>query len=207
MRVLLVCEGSSDIGLMTHIQRLVVQSGYPEPEGATWTSGRRLADKVASALDNLGTFDLMFVHRDADRAGAAARQPEIERAVQQAQFNGLNVGVVPVRTTETWLILDEDAIRNIVRNPNGRMPLNLPTPGEAERISNPKATLERALLDASGTRGRRRDKLRHDIPEMRNRLLEELPAGGPLEQVESWVRFRDDTIEALRELGGQDILR
>ena len=200
MRVLLVCEGSSDIALMSHIQRLIVQSGYQEPEGATWTSGRRLADKIANALDTLGAFDLLFVHRDADRSGAATRYLEIARAVQQTQFGGPYVGIVPVRTTETWLILDEVAIRNIVRNPNGRTPLNLPTPGEAERAANPKTALERTLLDASETRGRRRDKLRHDLPELRNRLLENLPIGGPLDQVESWVRFRDNTTAALHEL-------
>ena len=200
MRVLLVCEGSSDIALMTHIQRLIVQSGYQEPESATWTSGRRLADKVANALDNLGAFELLFLHRDADRAGAAARYREIARAVQQTQFGGPYVGIVPVRTTETWLIMDEVAIRNIVRNPNGRTPLNLPASGEVERMANPKAALERSLLDASETRGRRRDKLRQSLPEMRNRLLENLPVGGPLEQVESWARFRYDTIAALQEL-------
>ena len=200
MRVLLVCEGSSDVALMAHIQRLIVQSGYQEPEGATWTSGRRLADKVANALENLGAFDLLFVHRDADLAGAAARYREIARAVQQTKFGGPYVGIVPVRTTETWLILDEVAIRNIVRKPNGRTPLNLPAPGEAERMANPKGALERAFLDASETRGRRRDNLRHDIPALRNRLLENLSVGGPLEQLESWARFRDDTIAALQEL-------
>ncbi|MDE2961335.1 MAG: hypothetical protein OXU28_14990 [Chloroflexota bacterium] len=34
----------------------------------------------------------------------------------------------------------------------------------------------------------------------RNQLLENLPIGGPLERLESWTRFRDDTIAALNLL-------
>ena len=104
--------------------------------------------------------------------------------------------------TEAWLLLDEIAIRNAVRNPNGRTRLALPTPALAERMANPKAAFETSLLDASEKRRRRRREVQHDLPRLRRVLLENLPVSGQLEQLESWARFRDDIISALQLLNG-----
>ena len=196
----MICEGTSDTPLIAHTQRLAVVSGFAEPETATWTLGRRLVDKVAHALQTLGTFDLIFVHRDADRSNMSSRYEEFDNAVRQSGYIGRWVGIVPVRMTETWLFLDEAPIRYAVRKPSGRNRLELPMPAEAERIPDPKRLLETAFLDSSETQGRRRDRIRRTIPVLRSRLLENLQVGGPLEQVPSWVRFRDDTVAALREL-------
>ena len=194
---LLVCEGSSDAPLVSHIQRLLDSYGYHSSGFVVSTRGRGLVDKVRNGLDIAPHCELLFVHRDADRAGAEARYQEITEAIQMAGYAGPWVGVVPVRMTETWLLLDEPAIRVAVRKPGGRASLNLPTPSEAERIANPKETLSTALLDASESGRRRRNKLRSDIPEIRSRLLQNLPIGGLLEQVPSWTRFRNDTVAAL----------
>ena len=200
MRFLLVCEGSSDAALLPHIQRLLTQYGYPDSLGEAWSDGRRLVDKVRNGLQRLGQFDLLFVHRDTDNAGANSRYQEIESAIQEAEYRGPWVAIVPVRMTEAWILLDEAAIRSAVRKPDGRTPLALPTPREAERRADPKTMLETVLLDASETRGRRRREIREDLPNLRRQLLRNLPVGGPLEQLESWSRFRDDTVAALQSL-------
>ena len=199
VRVLLVCEGSSDAPLASHTQALLRWQGIAQSEQLVSYSGRRLRDKIRSGLERFGDVDLLFVHRDADRAGADARYREIAAAVRQSGYGGPWVGIAPVRMTEAWLLSDEVAIRNAARNPSGRMPLNLPRPAALERLADPKAELDRALLAASGV-GRRRVRNRSRLPESRRALLENLPVGGPLEQVQSWVRFRDDTIAALRSI-------
>ena len=102
--------------------------------------------------------------------------------------------------TEAWLLLDEVAIRTVVGNPNGRTELDLPSPGNAERVVDPKAVLRCALLIAGDVHGRRRRSLVRRLPDLRNRLLENLPIGGQLEDLESWRRFRDDTVAALRRI-------
>ena len=107
-----------------------------------------------------------------------------------------------MRTMEAWLLLDDTAIRNIVRNSNGRMRLNLPSPAEAERLADPKSALQSAMLIAAGVHGRKRRALSRELSSLRNLLLGNLPISGPLERVESWARFRDDTVAALREIGG-----
>lgn len=201
-RCLLVCEGSSDIPLASHIQRLLESHGCQPTDFDIVTDGRRLVDKVQNGLRMASHYDLLFVHRDADHAGADARYREIAGAVQQAGCSGPWVGIVPVRTTEAWLLLDAHAIRNAVGKPYRRIPLNLPTPAEAERMADPKAALEAVLMHASGERGRRRREVQRELPRLCRQLLENLPVGGPLEQLESWTRFRDDTIVALRQLNG-----
>ena len=200
MRCLLVCEGNSDAPLVSHIQRLLDVYGFQSSDFDSSTDGRRLIDKMRNGLRQAERYDLLFVHRDADRAGADARHREIAQAIQQSGYHGPYVGIVPVRMTEAWLLLHAGEIRTAARNPRGRIPLNLPSPDAAARIANPKSALETALLDASELQGRHRDRLRRTLPEMRNHLLENLPIGGPLEQLESWTRFRDDTISALQQL-------
>ena len=200
MQCLLVCEGSLDAPLVSHIQRLPGGYGYRPADFNISTDGRRLVDKVRNGLDLAPHYDLIFVHRDADRGGADARFREMTAAVQQSGYSGIWVGIAPVRMTEAWLLLNETDIRNVVRKPYQRTPLNLPTPAEAERMANPKAELESALMRASGERGRRRREVQRELPELRRQLLENLRIGGPLEQLESWARFRDDTIAALQQL-------
>ena len=199
---LLVCEGISDTPLTSHIQRLLDHLGCHSSIFDVSTSGRRLVDKVRNGLAGASHYDALFVHRDADRAGVDARYREISEAVQQSGYGRPWVGIVPVRTTEAWLLLDDTAIRDIVHNPNGRIRLDLPSPAEAERMADPKSALRSAMLLAAGVHGRKRRDLARELPNLRNRLLENLPIGGPLEQVPSWVRFRDDTAAALRELDG-----
>lgn len=199
MRFLFVCEGSSDTPLADHIQRLLIRCGQPDPEGETWHHGLRVADRIRQGLKAAGGLDLLFVHRDADTAGAEARYREIEAAVRDARQEGMPwIGVVPVRMTEAWLLLDEAAIRSVVGKPGGRTPLDLPVPEHAERVANPKERLRDALLTASGNRGRRRRRFAREFPRLRRRLLQDLPVGGELERLESWARFRNDTVVASR---------
>lgn len=202
MRFLLVCEGNSDAPLAFHIQRLLESFGCPGPDFNVSSNGRRLTNKIQNALNNDPDVDLIFVHRDADRDGPEARYHEIGTSIQDAGYEGLWVGVVPNRMTEAWLLMDEAAIRKAAGNPNGQESLGLPSSVIAERIPDPKLLLQSILLLASGFRGRRRRLIARRLPSMRDRLLENLPIGGPLQNLESWTRFRDDTFAALRQLSG-----
>ena len=73
MQCLLVCEGSSDTPLVSHIQRMLDGHGYHAADFHISTDGRRLVEKVSNGLEMRSRYDLVFVHRDADRAGADAR--------------------------------------------------------------------------------------------------------------------------------------
>lgn len=201
-RFLLVCEGSSDAPLALHIQRLFENCGHPRPDFNVSREGRLLVDKIRSGLDLAPRHDVLFIHRDADRVGADARYAEITEAVQQAGCAHHWIGIVPVRMTESWLLLDEAAIRRAAGNPNGRIELDLPSPAEAERVADPKSLLRSAIILSAEVQGRRRRALTKRLSGIRDQLLENLPVGGPLEQLESWTRFRDDTVAALNQITG-----
>lgn len=179
----MACEGASDAGLIPHIQRLIMDSGRPQAEGESWFYGNPLEKKIRTGLQVAeNTVDVLFVHRDANSAGAEERLREIANAVGRVT-DGTWVGVVPVRMTEAWLLLDEVAIRTAVGRPHGRTPLHLLTPREAERRADPKRILADAFLAASDATGRRRQRIERDFSRLRRRLLEGLPIHGPLVQL------------------------
>ena len=199
MRFLLACEGQSDAGLIPHIERLIVEhSDEGTVEGESWFHHSPLEKRVRTGMQAAeNVVDVLFVHRDANSAGADARFQEIARAVEVAGVAVPWVSVVPVRMTEAWLLLDEAAIRKAVGRPNGRAPLDLPTPREAERRADPKQILADAFLAASEATGRREKRIRRDFSSLRRRLLTDLPINGPVTQLASWTRFRDDTLALL----------
>ena len=203
VRFLFVCEGSSDSAFASHIGRLLVESGEDDPQAITWIHGRHLVDKIRLGLRYSGGCDLLFVHRDSDSpvetdsAGSERRRREIEKAISELGHAGIWVSVVPVRMTEAWLLTDESAIRKVVGRPHGNEPLGLPPLNHLETVGNPKCVLFSALLAASGASGRRLRRVQRDLFQLRRLLLEDLPVGGLLEQVPSWVRFRDDLRDAM----------
>ena len=206
LRFLLVCEGSSDTALIPHIRRLLVQYGQTDPEGNYWTRGNLLAEKIQEELQHSGDCDLLLLHRDAGAyqetrdAGPERRYDEIRRAVSEAGYTGAWVGIVPVQMTEAWLLLDEPAIRKVAGRPHSNAPLGLPPPNQVESDSDPTGRLAEALIVASGASGRRLRRFERDLPQIHRQLLEGLPPGGLLEQVPSWVRFRDELETELNTL-------
>lgn len=102
--------------------------------------------------------EILLVHRDADREGLEVRRQQIPDAARPV------VRVVPVRMTETWLLLDERAIRCAAQNPNGRVELELPNARKLESLADPKAVLQELILRASEVSGpRRKKRLRRDL--------------------------------------------
>ena len=208
VRFLLVCEGSSDAALIPHIRRLLVESGQHDPQGNAWPGSRPLDEKIREGLQYYGDCDLLLVHRDSDSevdtpsAGPDKRRQEIPSAVSNSGFRGPWVGIVPVQTTEAWLLADEPEIRYVAGRPNSSAHLNLPPLSQVEHDSDPKGTLRHALVVASGTTGRRRKRFLESIPSLQHQLLQGLPISGPLEQVPSWVRFRNDLLDAMALLSG-----
>lgn len=207
IRFLLICEGPSDRALVSHIRSLLISYGAAASDGTSSNSGNTIADKIRQGRELFGALDILFIHRDADSyrdsdaAGSEKRRAEIAEAVISSGHDGPYVGIVPVQMTETWLLVNESEIRRVAGNPRGLQDLGLPSVNRLETISNPKESLENALLVAGAPRGVRRIKnFRNDFGNFRRQLLENLPVGGPLEQVPSWVRFRDDTVAALQAL-------
>lgn len=203
---LLVCEGSSDAALVPHLEELCILCGADEVTGVAPDLalvpevGHTVAAKVEVALRLEPGVDLIFVHRDADGLDPRPRRAEIEAALEPAHHPALSIPLVPVQTTEAWLILEETQIRRAADNPHGRSPLNLPRPEEVEGIRQPKEALFELLRTASELSGRRQRKFEKTLFRRRRRLLEELRCDGLVSRVPAWQRLKGDVEEALGRL-------
>lgn len=122
-RGLFVAEGSSDMPLADVVESLFLDRGVPLvlarpdfgmlPAKVNKDVGSRLKAGRDLVREHL---DLVVVHRDADNAGADARLAEIRSAVVETAVCAHVVPIVPIRMTEAWLLLDEDAIRTVAGN-------------------------------------------------------------------------------------------
>lgn len=166
LRYTLVSDGSSDKALIPVLDWLIRQSGYNgdfEGECCDFRLFRRregsnvLAAKIRYGL-RLYPCDILFVHRDAERASRAKRLQEIKDALAEV-FPGSQgktwVPVVPVRMTEAWLLFDEPAIRRAAGNPHGTEALGMPDLRTLERVPHPEELLRTVIVQATGLNARR----------------------------------------------------
>ncbi len=182
LRWLLSCLTSADVRI-----EWVDSSSF----GARATS---LAEKVRLA-QVVCRCDILFVHRDADKQPPIWRYNEIREAVGDQA----HVAVVPVRSTETWLLIDAAAIRAAAGRVSGVDDLGLPPLAKLEADKEPKATLREALRRAHGATGRRAQKFQ--VPTAINRLANLIEDWTPLRQLEAFRRLEEETRSVLNTFG------
>lgn len=205
-RVLFIGEGSSDNGLVPHIESIAVRKGLdvsvtvPDFGLLRLPTGHSVPDKLRAARALGGSYDLAVVQRDADRGPDQDRRDEIEKAVN-TEWPGLrHVAVVPVRMLEAWLLLDEVCLRQVAENPRGRIGLELPKGAAAENIADPKQLLKDSLARASEYKGRRLAQFQKRFSQHRLRMLELLDPEGPVTCLPSWRNFIEDLDAAFEVL-------
>jgi hypothetical protein len=160
LRLALLADGSSDRALIP-ILHWTLRANFPElryfgPDFVKRDTSRALQDQMEEVVVQLRP-DVLFVHRDAEAQSLAARCAEIPNITKPV------VRVVPVRMTETWLLLDEQAIRAAADNPNGAVQLGLPAVAKLESLTGAKDMLCRLIVEASELNARRKEKLKRAI--------------------------------------------
>lgn len=201
---ILVGEGGSDEGLIGPLESLCVDCGATEVTGTAPDFARLPEDVGHTVLEKLNaairlepSANLFFIHRDSDSRDSAPRYAEIASAVIDASLRPPAVALVPVQETEAWLLLDEQAIRNVAGKPNGIAALNLPPIAQIEGTANPKERLKAALAAASQLSGRRLRKFNANFPVHRRLLLQGLSITGPIRRLPSWQRLVTDTASVI----------
>ncbi|MFF3891125.1 DUF4276 family protein [Streptomyces sp. NPDC001914] len=203
LRILFTGEGTSDNGLVPHVETVAAEVGVqavvtaPDFGRLGLTDCHAVADKLRAVRSLGDDYDLVIVHRDADGGSPHKRYEEVAEAVTSEWSGRPHIAVVPVRALEAWLLLDEAAIRRVAGNPRGRMSLDLPNGSAAERITDPKKLLQQTLATASGVSGRRLATFRSRFPRHRHKLLEALDPYGPVSKLTSWQAFMADLRAAL----------
>ncbi|MFE5913577.1 hypothetical protein ACFQ6B_31445 [Streptomyces wedmorensis] len=203
VRVVYLCEGSSDEGIAFHIEQIAAECNVdivlsiPDFRLLPGRVDRTVAGKLRAVQQLGGNYDLAIIHRDADRDGPDARRSEIADAVGEVCPEMGFVSLIPVTMTEAWLLLDENAIRQVAENPKGKMSLSLPKAAQVENIADPKERLKAVLALASDLSGRRLRDFQKRFSQNRRRLLEQLDCNGSITGVPSWRAFREELEEAL----------
>lgn len=181
----LIADGTSDRTLLPVVQFLL-DEWSPWPHRILFAEGLHngpLTTRLPHAV-RLYPCDLLFVHRDAETAMPATRQQEIELATKQIAAPPSYICLIPVRMTESWLLLDPQAIRTAAGNPHGTATLQLPPIKSVEKVPDPKAKLFEALTAASDLTGRRKRQFK---PEAARHRVAELLDPTSLRQVPSFI--------------------
>ncbi len=205
IRYTLVTDGPSD-KLLSYPIDWLLETLTPLNFDGVWADPQAYRERKPSGLfgrlENALEFfpcHLLFVHRDAERDSRETRLTEIEDAVGRLSSPPPAVCVVPVRMTEAWILIDEQALREAAGNPNGRVPLGLPLIRNLESLPDPKQILFDLLRKA--TERRRRRLKRFSVSEARQRLAELIQDYTPLEALPAFQAFRQELEQVLARHG------
>ncbi|MDP3915287.1 MAG: hypothetical protein Q8R96_16290 [Bacteroidota bacterium] len=198
LKYTLIADGSSDMTLLKII-KWSLDDLYPKvPNDGNFADFRqmpdppkRLGDKVHRAKLYF-PFDILFVHRDAESTNArmiAQRSQEINIELPEADIDK-TICVVPIKMMETWLLIDEDAIKKAVGNRNYSGSINLPSLNTLERENQPKELLHAILREASGKRGRNLKKF--NIDKAVHLVAENIEDFSPLRNLVAFKAFEDE---------------
>jgi hypothetical protein len=193
--VTLAADGTSDRCLLHPIRWVATQAltlGQTPAEGLRVQFAQvppiPLDARIRSALQHYPC-DVLLVHRDSEKENPERRLREINEATASLQDGGPIVPVIPIRMSEAWLLISEQAIREAAGNPTGREPLSLPRHSDLEALHDPKDTLRKAILAASSASGRRREQLKRDLPKRIHRVAELIEDFSPLKALSAFRQF------------------
>jgi hypothetical protein len=203
----LLGDGPSDVCLLRPLRWLVQQHVSDQlVVQADWADlssfrdpPRGLAQRIQTAIE-FYPCDLLFVHRDAEREPAARRYAEIAEALLSLTATPTAwIGVVPIRMTEAWLLIDEQAIRTAADNPRGTEDLSLPSLGSLEDVPDPKSLLYDCLRKATELSGRRLHKFR--VQQAARRVADYVDDFSPCRRLTAFARLENDIKSALTQCG------
>jgi hypothetical protein len=195
VRAAIIADGSSDAALRPVItwsfRQAAPNASFEEPIFAIRRNDQTLDAEIARVRNEYKP-NIVFVHRDAEREDFCTRRSEIPREPDL-------VAIVPVRMTEAWLLIDEQAIRRAADNPNGRVALDMPPVGRLEDLPDPKEVLQRLLVESSELPARR--KKRFDRQKALHRVAELIEDFSPLRRLSAFNEFWNELCQALDGLG------
>ena len=195
----MVVDGSSD-AMLQYPLRWLLERVFPdrginiEWYHEQYSQSASLQDRIIEALSTYDSNTIVFVHRDAEKMTYQKRRQEVEAAIEIAAklYAKLPpcVPVVPVRMTEAWLLIDEEAIRFEANNPNGTITLNLPSINKLSTLPDPKEALKELIIQATELSTRRLKKFR--VHRAMHTVAEEIEDYSPLRSLSSFARLEED---------------
>ena len=207
----LVADGPSDRALIPIPQWLIQNNLGPIPLESKFADLRELRHlpepprsfpaRIALSVE-LFPCDLLFIHRDAENQPLEKRLHEIQNALESVPEIGASpwAGVVPIRMRETWLLIDEAALRKAAGNPDGKRELRLPPARTLEKVSDPKRVLHELLCRASGHRGRQLRKFKRGLGHHAGQIAELIEDFSLLRRLSAFQQLERDVQAVLRKM-------
>jgi hypothetical protein len=163
---------------------------------------KSLKERILKTIE-LFPCDILFIHRDAEKHDPATfrlRCKEIENSYKSAFPIGTSVKmvkIIPVRMMETWLLIDEKAIKLASGNRVSKESIQLPSISKIEQLPKTKELLISKIKIASGLKGRRLDRinLRHAV----HLVAENIDDYSKLRQLSSFKFFEKELQIVLKE--------
>lgn len=166
---------------------------------------RSNAQNMLAVAQRVYGYHLLFVHADADdNTATAALQQRIRPGlalVQAAQQQGERVcadlvPIVPVQMTEAWMLVDAEALLDVIGTTTTPQRLSIPARAQQiELIADPKQQLTQIFAQALASRTRR-VRRRHTIADLYEPLARTINLAA-LRQLPSYQRFVTDLTKAL----------
>ncbi|XUP37339.1 hypothetical protein WAE31_06630 (plasmid) [Xanthomonas axonopodis pv. vasculorum] len=199
MSFVLTGEGLSDLNLVDHIETLLIRAGFLEVSGTRFDPsrlpmhvGHSVREKLQVLTELYPSADVIFVHRDADAQGMAARQKEIKAACDGICDSDLVIPIIPVRMLETWLLVDSRAIRRVAGKMGQDKIECIPALKNLEHVADSKKLLLDALCECSELQGIKLKKFKNLFGKMRARLVSAIDPDGPICQLPSYLQLKND---------------
>lgn len=208
IRITLIGDGSSDKALL-YIIKWLSDDLYPQiANSISFADFRNLPEPPSKsdvkaqvdAAKEYYPFDILIYHRDAEDNNfktIAKREVEVLDGLD-SQYKKDIVCAIPIKMTESWLLIDEEAIKKAAGNRNYRGKISLPKINKIETINQPKKTLHDAIVSASGLKGRKLS--RFNVHKAIHLLAEYITDYSPLRELEAFKKFEADFKKVINEL-------
>jgi hypothetical protein len=198
LKYTLIADGSSDM-ILLKIIKWSLDDLYPKLSNeGSFADFRKMHDPPKRLVEKVRTaklyypFDILFVHRDAESTNfrlVGQRIQEVNAELQETDIDKI-ICIVPIKMMETWLLIDEDAIKKAAGNRNYRGSINLPSIRTLEKESQPKELLHNLLREASGKKGRNLKKF--NIDKTVHLVAENIEDFSPLRNLVAFQVFEEE---------------
>lgn len=206
IRYTLIADGSSDKILM-QIINWILNDLYPDVpnEGVFADFGslpnipKTIKEKVAESQEYY-PFDILFYHRDAEDTDSTILQTrinEIRKAIPTDIFSRI-ICIVPIKMMETWLLIDENALKKAAGNRNYKGEIILPSIKKLEKEKEPKILLHNLLREVSNLKGRNLKKF--NVHQAVHLVAENIEDFSPLRDLEAFKVFEKEVKNVMKSI-------
>ena len=207
IRYTFLTDGSSDRALQPIIDWSLRQDhrvgsfvGQPADLSYLREQPRGLSERIRRSVTDYPC-NLLIVHRDSETSPLQQRYDEVRQALEASCLGGLLdscVALIPVRMMEAWLLLSEQAVRQAVGKPTGRVVLDFPRVNRLESLPNPKQLLKELLTTAAEGTARQRRRLH--LSSLVHTVADRIEDFSPLERLSSYIFFKEQLNAAIAAL-------